>query len=93
MVRALVTDAEGPPDTLRVWFRYELSTDPSVAGTVAMSRDRSGTFAGVLGPFPLDEVPERGGRFSVWVSASDPDGATATADPVEVALLDCEPEG
>jgi len=76
-----------------VRFRYELSTDPSIAGTVSMSLDRSGGMVGALGPFALDDVPRDGGLFAVRVSVTDPDGAVTTADPVTVVLNGCGPEG
>lgn len=93
MVRSVVTDADDASESLRVSFRYELSTDRSVADVVTMSRDGSGDFVGVLGPFAYGAVPEDGGLFSVRVSAADPDGAVTTADEVVVTLHGCGPAG
>jgi RNA polymerase sigma factor (sigma-70 family) len=93
LVRSVVTDADDASESLRVSFRYELSTDRSVADVVTMSRDGSGDFVGVLGPFAYGAVPEDGGLFSVRVSAADPDGAVTTADEVVVTLHGCGPAG
>ena len=93
MVTALVSDPDDPPRSLSVEFRYELSTDSSVVGTVGMSSDGNGAFSAVLGPFVFGAVPEDGGIFTIRVSATDPDGGLATADPVTVVLNGCGPEG
>ena len=92
-VTATVADADDPPDTLAVTFAYVLSTDASVAGTVAMAASSGGSFTGDLGPFEYGAVPSGGGILTIRVTVVDPSGAEATSDAVTVVLSSCEAEG
>lgn len=93
VVSAVVTDTDDQPGALTVSFRYVLSTNKSIIGTVTMTHVGGSTFTGQLGPFPYEEVPDRGGIFTIQVSATDPDASEASFGPISVRLNGCGPAG